>query len=92
MSKSVNLNIPIDGELQKKVEKIFSNYGIGLEEAIVLFVEECAEDENAPLRLLEIPNRETLEAIKEATDISHDKTAKTYTHFSELLDEVRNEI
>lgn len=37
------------------------------------------------------PNSETIEAIKESEQLIHDKSAKTYSSFTEILEEIDNE-
>lgn len=38
------------------------------------------------------PNSETIEAIKESEELIDDKNAKTYSTFSEILDEINYEL
>ena len=40
----------------------------------------------------EVPNQETIKAIEEIQMLKKDPNKKTYSSFSELLEEVKNEI
>jgi len=68
MAKSASINFEIDSKLSNDVKKIYSRYGISLDEAIKIFLHESRNVGGLPfdLRFSEIPNEETIEAMEEA--------------------------
>ena len=81
-------SILLNADLVKKSEKVFSKkYDISLEDAIEYFLGYVIRTKCIPFEI-EVPNKKTLKAFKEAEDImSGKKKSKTYT-----LDELRKEL
>ena len=78
------INIRIDEELKKESEEILNELGLGMTTAVKLFLKAVVWHNGIPFSL-EIPNKQTLKAIKEAEDMSSGKIkAKTYKSVDEL--------
>ena len=62
----VSTNISLDPELKEKAIKLFSNFGLDLSTAITLFLSQSVREEKIPFEIrMNIPNQETIEALKE---------------------------
>jgi len=69
MAKSATLSIEIDSKLSNDVKKIYSRFGISLDEAVKIFLHESRNVGGLPFDLRfdeREPNDETMEAIEEA--------------------------
>ena len=78
------INIRIDEEIKKESEEILNELGLGMTAAVKLFLKAVVWHNGIPFSL-EIPNKQTLKAIKEAEDMSSGKIkAKTYKSVDEL--------
>lgn len=67
---SAILNTPIQPDLKEEVEKILSTLGLNTTQAITLFFEEIKSKQTLPFDL-NIPNEETVAAMKDAQNNSH---------------------
>lgn len=82
---TINLSIPLDEKIQ--LEKIFSTYGLTINEAINLFIEASLEAKEFPFQLRY--NKEMEEAIQEARDIISGKLkAKSYKTVEEMFTDI----
>lgn len=69
-NNTTNLNIRIDTELKKQAEQLFSELGMNMTTAINVFVRQAVRQGSIPFAIkLEVPNNETLEAMKEADEL-----------------------
>lgn len=77
--------IRIDTEIKKQANELFSVLGLDLSSAVNLFLHQCVLRGGLPFGV-EVPNynQETLEAMKEAKQISKDNSVKGYTDMEEL--------
>ena len=91
MKKTENINIRIEPELKQKAEDTVDKLGLTMAEAIKIFLKQVTLTYSIPFKI-EMPryNKETLEAIEEATRISNDKNTKTFENVNELLEELNN--
>lgn len=69
-----NLTISMDSDLKEKADVLFSELGMGLSTAFNLFVKESLRVGGIPFELT--PNKETIEAMKEAKRITYDSSIK----------------
>lgn len=93
MSKSVNLNLKFDEELIEKAEKVFSRNGLKAVDVFNLVMKYSVVADEIPVELLDIPNAETIAAMKEADALSKDPNAKRYHSVEELFEELdRDEV
>ena len=83
-----NINIRIDGETKKKAEYVFSKLGMTPTTAITLFYNQVIRTKSIPFELLaEIPNEETMNAIKEVDEMEkHPEKGKTFDNVDELME------
>ena len=82
---STNLNIRTDKEIKDKAEKIYSSLGLNMTTAINIFLRASIRKNGIPFDLqLNVPNDETLKAIKEARKIAKDKNVQSYDSIEEL--------
>lgn len=78
------VNFRVDENLKIESEKIFNELGLGMTGALTVFLKAVVRNNGIPFSL-EIPNKETEKAFKEADDISSGKkSAKRYKSTSEL--------
>lgn len=84
-----NINIRVDEQLKKDSEKVFDELGIGMTAAMTLFLKAVVRNNGIPFSL-EIPNKKTLKAFKEADKISSGKVkAKRYSSSTELRKDLK---
>jgi len=83
----------MDDQLKKQFECFCSEVGLNMTTAFNLFAKTVVRQQRIPFEIgLETPNAETLEALREAEIIGRDPNAKRYSSFSELLQEVKDEV
>ena len=89
MSK-VATNISLDANLKKDAVELFSSFGLDLSTAITLFLSQSVREQRFPFTISkEVPNKETLEAVKELERMkSHPEEYKDYDNFEELLKDI----
>ena len=89
MSK-VATNISLDYDLKKEAVELFSSFGLDLSTAITLFLSQSVREQRIPFTISkEVPNKETLEAVKELERMkSHPEEYKHYDNFEELLKDI----
>ncbi len=87
---TTNVNIRMDSEIKAAAEAMFADMGLNMSTAVNIFVRQALRQGKIPFEITsEIPNAETLEAMKEAEDIlSGKKKAKVYTDLDELFREL----
>ena len=87
----VSTNISLDPELKEKAIKLFSNFGLDLSTAITLFLSQSVREEKIPFEIrMNIPNQETIEALKEKEAMKDKKKYKRYDSFEEIIKETEN--
>ena len=83
------INVRVDDKLKKESEKIFKELGLGMTSALTIFLKTVVRTNSIPFPL-EIPNKETLEAIDEVKKISSGKaSAKKYSSAAELRKDLK---
>ena len=87
----VSTNISLDPELKEKAIKLFSNFGLDLSTAITLFLSQSVREEKIPFEIrMNIPNQETIEALKEKEAMKDKKKYKRYDSFKEITKETES--
>ncbi len=79
-AKTRMIHARIDPKLKESAERVFSTIGISTTEAIRLFLKQVELHKGLPFAV-EIPNRETLAAMREANNPA---ALKRYRSFREL--------
>ena len=89
MSK-VSTNISIDPKLKEAAMTLFSEFGLDLSTAITLFLQQSVREQRIPFEIrLEMPNKETREALAELEEMKNDKEKyKRYSSFKDILEEL----
>lgn len=86
-------NISIDADIKVKAQELFADFGLDLSTAINIFLRQAVRENAIPFNISrDVPNGDTLEAIKEIEEFKRNPDAyKRYSSFSELLDEVNED-
>lgn len=89
MAKTENLSIRIEPEIKKEAEATLDYLGLTMAEAVKIFLKQVIMTDSIPFDI-KVPryNKETLEAIKEAKEISNNSNAKTYATVKELMEDL----
>lgn len=84
---TVNMSIRMDTELKKQAEAMLSDMGLNMTTAMNMFLRQVVRQGRIPFEIAtDIPNAETLAAMKEVDDmISRKIPAKKYTSTDELF-------
>lgn len=89
MAKTENLSIRIEPEIKKEAEATLDYLGLTMAEAVKIFLKQVIMTDSIPFDI-KVPryNKETLEAIKEAKEISNNSNAKTHATVKELMEDL----
>lgn len=83
------INIRADNDLKLKSQKVFNELGLDMTTAITIFLKAVVRSNSIPFSL-EIPNKETLKAIKEVDLIAkRKKKSKKYSSVNELRKDLK---
>ena len=90
---TVGTNIKIDQELKQESQALFESLGLNLSTAVNMFLRQAVLEQAIPFRVgmpsKNIPNEETLEAIKEVRRMKKDPSiGKSYTDVDEMMKEL----
>ena len=87
---TVNMSIRMDKELKKQADAMLSDMGLNMTTAMNMFLRQVVRQGRIPFEIAtDIPNAETLSAIKEMEDILSGKTpAKRYSSTQELFEDL----
>lgn len=85
-----NLTMRIDDELKKQAEELFNELGMNMTTAFTIFAKQAVREQRIPFEITrEIPNAETLEAMKEVEQMKRDSSiGKSYTDVDEMMKEL----
>lgn len=84
-NKQEKVGIIIDANEKKKAEKVFKSLGLDFQTAISIFIHRCIGAKKIPFEY-EIPNKETLEALKEMDEILSDPNHKAFDTAEEAIE------
>lgn len=87
---TVNMSIRMDTELKKQAETMFADMGLNMTTAMNMFLRQVVRQGKIPFEIAtDIPNAETLAAIKEMDDMLSGKIpAKKYSSTKELFEDL----
>ena len=93
MAKTAVINVRTEPEIKMQVENLYKSMGVSLSDAINMFLYKSIDFRGLPFDLCrEIPNAETIAAMKEAEDIIAGRVqAKSYSSFKDMLDDALTE-
>lgn len=85
-----NLTMRIDDELKKQAEELFNELGMNMTTAFTVFAKQAVREQRIPFEITrEVPNQETIEAIKEVEQMKKDPSiGKSYTDVDEMIKEL----
>lgn len=86
----VSTTIRTDLEAKQQVQQIFSNLGMDMSTAVNIFFRQVIRSNGLPFEVvLDAPNDETIEAIKEVQQMKKNPTlGKTYTDVDDMMEEL----
>lgn len=89
----VSTNVSIDAETKAKAQVLLSSLGMDLSTAVNVFLKQMIYEGGIPFAIKrEIPNEDTLAAMREAEEMKNNPTAyKRYASFFELLREAEED-
>ena len=89
---TVNMSIRMDTELKKQADAMFSDMGLNMTTAMNMFLRQVVRQGKIPFEIAtDIPNAETLAAMKEVDDMINGKIpAKKYTSTDELFKDLES--
>ncbi len=87
---NVNVTIRMDSDLKNQADSLFNELGMSMTTAFTLFAKQAVREQKIPFSIsLNVPNKETLDALNEFKAMTNDKdNYKRYDSFDELLKEV----
>lgn len=82
---NTNLNVRIDKDIKKAAEEVYAKLGFNMSTAINMFLRASIRKGGIPFDLkLDVPNKETLEAIEEGRRLAMDPNAPSYDNIEDL--------
>ena len=89
---TVNMSIRMDIELKKQAEAMLSDMGLNMTTAMNMFLRQVVRQGRIPFEIAtDIPNAETVAAIKEMDDMLSGKIpAKRYSNIKELFEDLES--
>lgn len=89
---TVNMSIRMDTELKKQADAMFSDMGLNMTTAMNMFLRQVVRQGRIPFEIAtDIPNAETVAAIKEMDDMLNGKIpAKRYSSTKELFEDLES--
>ena len=93
MPKTDSINIRIEPELKKDVEETLNELGINIADAVTIFFKQIVMTESIPFAIKKAKyNKETIEAIKEAKEITKNPNKyKSFDNVEELMEDLNSD-
>lgn len=89
MADTSNITIRMDNTLRKQAEELFSDFGLTLSAAYIMFVKQAVREQRIPFEITRnVPNDVTLAAIHEAEEMENDPDVKTFSSVDELMEDL----
>lgn len=85
-----NTNISLDPDIKQKAQALFSELGMDLSTAINIYLHQAVLENGIPFLITrEVPNAETIEAIKEVERMKADPSIGTsYTDVDQMFEDL----
>jgi len=89
----VSTNISLDADLKKSAQALFADFGLDMTTAITMFLKQSVREQRIPFEIQRnVPNAETLSAMREFQEMKSDPAAyERYASFEEAAREVLND-
>jgi DNA-damage-inducible protein J len=84
MSKTEQVNVRIEPEVKKAAETVFKKLGLTPSQAVKMFYRQAALQQGLPFTV-NIPNRKTLEAMRE---LEEGKDLERFDNFEDYMDKL----
>ena len=86
---TTNINVRVDSELKSQAESLFSDLGMNMSTAIVMFLKSAVSHDGLPFEVKRaVPNSETRAALAEYEQMKRNpKAYKRYDSFDDALNE-----
>lgn len=83
-------NISLDPEIKQKAQALFAELGLDLSTAINIYLHQAVLENGIPFLITrDVPNAETIEAIKEVERLKADPSiGKSYTDVDEMFEDL----
>ncbi|MBO5260762.1 MAG: type II toxin-antitoxin system RelB/DinJ family antitoxin [Coprococcus sp.] len=91
---NTNITMRIDEKLKAQLQELMSDLGLDVTTFFTMAARQAVREQRIPFRIArEIPNKETIAAFDEVEEMKKNPDKiKSYSSFSELLQEVEHEI
>lgn len=85
MEKAANINIRTNLCIKEEAESLFEDLGLSMTSAITMFLVQSIKSQAIPFEIKrEVPNRETVTALKEAHNTTKRSKLKAYKSMEEV--------
>lgn len=82
---STNLNVRVDSKVKEQAESILESLGMNLTTAINVYLRQIIRENGIPFEIKgDIPNKETIAAIKEGDELSKNPASRSFKSTDEL--------
>ena len=84
--ETVTTSIRTDAQLKREADRLFADLGMNFSTAVNTFLRQAVREQGLPFRpTRDVPNAETLAAMREADRVAADPDAKGYSSVDELF-------
>ncbi len=85
-----SMNIRMDSDVKEEAQKIFKEIGLDMTTAINIFLRQSIRERSIPFKIrLDVPNAETIAAIKEITKMKADPSfGKAYDTVDDMMKDI----
>lgn len=92
MPKTSNINVRIDPAVKAKADALFNQLGMSTSEAINIFLHKSIVYRGLPFDVaLNVPNAETIAAMREVDEMKYDPNRKVYHSTKELFEALNSD-
>ncbi|HAF85454.1 MAG TPA: type II toxin-antitoxin system antitoxin, RelB/DinJ family [Sphaerochaeta sp.] len=89
MKETSTLHIRMDKKLKSQLEEVVSELGLNVSTAVNIFARQVVRQGRIPFEIsLDVPNKETLNAMREAESLAREPKARGYHNVDSLSDEL----
>lgn len=91
---NTNITMRIDENLKAQLQELMSDLGLDMTTFFTMAAKQAIREQALPFNVSrEIPNKETIEAFQEVEEMKkHPEKVKSYSSFSDLLNEVKQDV
>ena len=91
---NTNITMRIDENLKAQLQELMSDLGLDMTTFFTMAAKQAIREQALPFNVSrKIPNKETIEAFQEVEEMKkHPENVKSYSSFSDLLNEVKQDV